>query len=138
LPGGQHPDHRPDQVLRGLILDAARVVKADPRAEGQYRALDRTYLHPAPSQEKAAELLDLPFSTYRRYRDRGVDAITEWLWDRDIEDCRVQVGVLVRQDISHCDDLWPITGSLLVQKLRAHSADGIDSHFQSMTDCIPD
>jgi hypothetical protein len=81
----EHPDHRPDQVLRGLILDAARVVKADPRAEGQYRALDRTYLHPAPSQEKAAELLDLPFSTYRRYRDRGVDAITEWLWDRDID-----------------------------------------------------
>jgi hypothetical protein len=61
------------------------VVKSDPRAESQYRVLDRTYLHPAPSQEKAAELLDLPFSTYRRYRDRGIEAITEWLWDREID-----------------------------------------------------
>jgi hypothetical protein len=81
----EHPDHRPDQVLRGLIINAAQVVKADPRAEAQYRVLDRTYLHPAPSQEKAAELLDLSFSTYRRYRDRGIEAITGWLWDRDTD-----------------------------------------------------
>jgi hypothetical protein len=81
----ERPDDRPDQVLRGLILDAAQVVKSDPRAETQYRALDRTYLRPAPSQEKAAELLDLPFSTYRRYRDRGIEAITDWLWEQDIE-----------------------------------------------------
>jgi hypothetical protein len=74
-------------VLRGLILNAAQVVKADPRAEAQYRVLDRTYLHPAPSQERAAELLDLSFSTYRRYRDRGIEAITEWLWDHDVDSC---------------------------------------------------
>lgn len=36
-------------------------------------------------QEKAAELLDLPFSPYRRYRDRGIEAIRDWLWDRDID-----------------------------------------------------
>jgi hypothetical protein len=60
-------------------------VKSDSRAEAQYKVLDRTYLHPAPSQEKAAELLDLPFSTYRRYRDRGVEALTEWLSDHDID-----------------------------------------------------
>ncbi len=81
----QHPDGRPDQILRGLILQAAQVLKSDPRAEAHYRVLDRTYLRPAPTQEKAAELLDLPFSTYRRYRDRGIEAITDWLWDRDID-----------------------------------------------------
>jgi hypothetical protein len=81
----QHPDDRPDKVLRGLILGAAQVLKTDPRAESHYRVLDRTYLRPAPTQEKAAELLDLPFSTYRRYRDRGIAAITEWLWDQDLE-----------------------------------------------------
>jgi len=81
----EHPDDRPDQVLRGLILDAAEAVKSDPRTETQYRVLDRTYLRPAPSQEKAAELLDLPFSTYRRYRDRGTEAITDWLWEQDLE-----------------------------------------------------
>jgi hypothetical protein len=47
--------------------------------------LDRTYLRPAPSQEKATELLNLPFSTYRRYRDRGIEAIADRLWDRDID-----------------------------------------------------
>ena len=47
--------------------------------------LNRTYLRPAPTQEKAAELLDLPFSTYRRYRDRGIETITDWLWERDID-----------------------------------------------------
>ena len=80
-----HPDQRPEQALRGLILSAAEVVKADPRAEAFYKVLDRTYMHPAPTQEKAAELLDLPFSTYRRYRDRGVETIIEWLWDRDVD-----------------------------------------------------
>jgi hypothetical protein len=81
----QHPDDRPDKVLQGLIFGAAQVLKSDPRAESHYRVLDRTYLRPAPTQEKAAELLDLPFSTYRRYRDRGIAAITEWLWDQDLE-----------------------------------------------------
>ena len=81
----QHPDSRPDEILRGLILEAARVLKSDPRADHLYRVLDRTFLRPAPTQEKAAELLALPFSTYRRHRDRGTEAITNWLWDRDIE-----------------------------------------------------
>jgi hypothetical protein len=39
----------------------------------------------APSQERAAELLNLPFSTYRRYRDRGIEAVTDWLWERDTD-----------------------------------------------------
>jgi hypothetical protein len=81
----EHPDQRPNEILRSLIFESTQVLKSDPRAETQYRVLDRTYLHPAPSQEKAAELLDLPFSTYRRYRDRGVGAITDWLWVRDID-----------------------------------------------------
>jgi hypothetical protein len=69
--------------LRELILEAAHVLKSDPQADNQYRVLARTYLRPAPTQEKAAELLDLPFSTYRRYRDRAVEAITNSLWERD-------------------------------------------------------
>ena len=81
----EHQENRPDQILRALILDAAQVLKSDPRAESQYRVLDRTYLRPAPTQEKAAELLDLPFSTYRRYRDHATEAITDWLWDKDID-----------------------------------------------------
>ena len=81
----KHPASRPDEVLRGLILEAAHDLESDPRADNQYRVLNRTYLRPAPTQEKAAELLDLPFSTYRRYRDRGIETITDWLWERDID-----------------------------------------------------
>jgi hypothetical protein len=81
----QHPENRPDEILRGLIVAAAGVLKSDPRADHLYRVLNRTYLRPAPTQEKAAELLDLPFSTYRRHRDRAAEAITNWLWDRDID-----------------------------------------------------
>jgi hypothetical protein len=82
---GQGTDQRADQILHSLILQAAQSLKIDPRAEAYFRVIDRTYLRPAPSQEKAAELLDLPFSTYRRHRNRGIEAIADWLWDRDIE-----------------------------------------------------
>jgi hypothetical protein len=81
----EHPESRPDEILRGLILEAAHDLESDPRADNQYRVRNRTYLRPAPTQEKAAELLDLPFSTYRRYRDRGIEAIADWLWERDID-----------------------------------------------------
>ena len=81
----QDSEGRPDLILRRLILQAASVLKSDPRADNLYRVVDRTYLRPAPTQEKAAELLDLPFSTYRRHRDRGIETITDWLWERDID-----------------------------------------------------
>jgi hypothetical protein len=41
-------------------------------------------LRPAPTQERAAEQLHLSFSTYRRYRDRAVALMTEWLWQREL------------------------------------------------------
>jgi hypothetical protein len=73
----EHPDSRPDEVLRGLSLEAAHDLASDPRADNQYRVLNRTYFRPAPTQEKAAELLALQFSTYRRYRDRGIETIAD-------------------------------------------------------------
>lgn len=79
------PEASPERVLRGLVSDAAQVLKADPRNEHLYRVLDRTYLRPAPSQEKAAELLDLPFTTFRRYRDRAVASVSDWLWELDVD-----------------------------------------------------
>jgi hypothetical protein len=79
------PEASPDQVLRSLLLDAAAALKADPRAEDQYRVLHHTYLRPAPTQEKAAEMLDLPYTTYRRYRNRALESITSWLWERDLD-----------------------------------------------------
>jgi hypothetical protein len=80
----EQEEGRPDRVLRDLLYDAARVLESDPRDGSRFRVIDRTFLRPAPSQEKAAELLDLPFSTYRRYRDRGLEVITDWLWELDL------------------------------------------------------
>jgi hypothetical protein len=72
------------EVLRQLIGRAAEALRADPREEPLHQVVDRTFLRPAPTQERAAELLGLPFSTYRRYRNRGVDRIVTWLWRREL------------------------------------------------------
>lgn len=44
------------------------------------RVLERTYLGGGPSQEAAAEVLDMPFSTYRRHLGRATDRLVEVLW----------------------------------------------------------
>ena len=35
-------------------------------------------------QEAAAEVLGLPYSTYRRHLAQGVARIVAWLWDREV------------------------------------------------------
>jgi len=45
-------------LLRELILEAADSLRESARDAKLYRAVDHTYLHPAPTQEAAAELLD--------------------------------------------------------------------------------
>lgn len=67
-----------------MIDTAAAALAADPRDAKAHRAIDRTYLRPAPSQEAAAELLGLPFSTYRDHLSRGVARIVEQLWDQEL------------------------------------------------------
>jgi hypothetical protein len=71
-------------ALRTLVKETAESLQASPRETKFYRALYRTYLQPAPSQEQAAGLLDLPFSTYRRHLKSGIRLVTELLWQREI------------------------------------------------------
>jgi hypothetical protein len=71
-------------ALKNLLLEAAETLKQNPKDEKSYRAILRTYLEPAATQELAAELLDLPFSTYRRHLSSGVDRIVEWLWQQEL------------------------------------------------------
>lgn len=73
------------EALRATLSDAAAVLRGHPRDEKLFRAIDRTYLRPAPTQERAAELLGLPFSTYRRHRREGVARIVELLWTDEAE-----------------------------------------------------
>ena len=72
------------EALRELLGEAIDALRADPRGERLVRALERTYVRPAPTQEAAAELLGLPFSTYRGHLTRGLERIVDWLWQREL------------------------------------------------------
>jgi hypothetical protein len=78
------PDGTLDLTLRATVTEAAEELSGSPRDEKRWRAIDRTYLRPAPSQERAAELLGLPFSTYRRHLTQGVEWICARLWDWEV------------------------------------------------------
>ena len=71
-------------ALKSKIKDATEALRVHPRDEKLFRALDHTYFHPAGTQEAAAELLDLPFSTYRRHLMSGIQRLTEILWQQEI------------------------------------------------------
>jgi hypothetical protein len=71
-------------ALQSLVLEATHRLRESEREAKLYRALDRTYLHPAPSQERAAELLDVPFSTYRRHLKTAIEAVVEQLWSLEV------------------------------------------------------
>jgi hypothetical protein len=70
--------------LRAVVQQAAEALQASPRQAKGYRALYHTYLQPAPTQEKAAELLDVPFSTFRRHLQAGIMRVVETLWQWEI------------------------------------------------------
>lgn len=74
----------PAAALQALLRNAADALRGTPRDAKLHRALHHTYLQPAATQEAAAELLDLPFSTYRRHLMAGVAQVTEALWRREV------------------------------------------------------
>lgn len=71
-------------ILQALIRAVAEALQSSPRAVKLYRALYHTYFQPASTQEGAAELLGLPFSTYRRHLTAGIAQVTEALWAREV------------------------------------------------------
>ncbi|MEQ6900812.1 ATP-binding protein [Nocardioides sp. YIM 152588] len=77
-------DGREAAALVSSMRRAVRQVAADPRTEVAARTLDRTYLRPAATQERAAEVLDLPFSTYRRHLRAGVERLCDVLWSWEL------------------------------------------------------
>jgi hypothetical protein len=73
------------QALRALLREAAQTLEqGTPMDRKLHLAIWHTYLQPAATQERAAELLDLPFNTYRYQLARGTQRITEWLWQREL------------------------------------------------------
>lgn len=73
-------------TLQMLLQQAAATLTGNPKDEKLYRAIYHTYLDPAPTQEQAAERLDLPFNTYRYHLINGLKRIVEWLWQRELQD----------------------------------------------------
>jgi len=66
--------------LRRIFSDALATLRSDPRQAKYHRVLMATFIDGAPTQEAAAERLDLPFSTYRRHLGRGLDGLSALLW----------------------------------------------------------
>ncbi|MCW1966521.1 MAG: ATP-binding protein [Anaerolineae bacterium] len=71
-------------MLRNLVAETAKTLEASPRDVKLYRAFYHTYVKPAPSQEAASELIDVPFSSYRRHLQTAVDRVTDLLWAKEI------------------------------------------------------
>jgi hypothetical protein len=71
-------------TLVAVIRSAVDRLRDDPRDDRLHRVLDRTFLRPAGTQERAAEVLDLPMSTYKRHLRRGIDRVTGFLWDQEL------------------------------------------------------
>lgn len=82
------------EALQHRIEAAVEQLAADPRDEKYYRAVDCTYLQPAPTQEKAAEQLAVPFSTYRRHLNRGLERVTDLLWEAEVGPAPSDNGML--------------------------------------------
>jgi len=73
----------PDE-LRAALEDAIERLADEPKGEQLRSVLKRTFVRAAPTQEAAAEVLGLPFSTYRRYLAKAVEEVTDLLWSVEI------------------------------------------------------
>lgn len=74
----------PVTSLPATLAAAVAVLARERGGAERERLLVRTYLKPAPSQEAAAQILGLPFSTYRRHLAQAQERLIEVLWSIEI------------------------------------------------------
>lgn len=77
---GNVSDSERIKTLRQIIQETAAILQLSPKQMSFYRTLYHTYLQPAATQSAASELLDLPFSTYRRHLRSGIEFLIDQLW----------------------------------------------------------
>jgi hypothetical protein len=70
--------------LRELLTHTIQAMAADQRLAKLHRVLDATFLGTAPTQEVAAQSLDLPFTTYRRHLTHGTELVCDRLWRQEL------------------------------------------------------
>ena len=73
-----------DRALADLLVATTDELAAHPRDALKQRAVDLTYIHPCPTQDAAADRLDLPFSTFRRHLAAGIDHVVDRLWQMEL------------------------------------------------------
>ena len=78
--------------LRGRIEAAIGCLRDEPKGAALSAVLNRTFVRAAPTQEAAAEVLGLPFSTYRRHLAKAIEQLTDLLWAVEIGDVRLPVS----------------------------------------------
>ena len=90
LTGGASADGREERAerLRALIREAAQQLRGSPKEEKYYRALEAAHLDPVGTQREAAEATGAAFSTFRRHLARGIEHVTEVLWERETGQAR--------------------------------------------------
>lgn len=71
-------------LLQTMMRERMETLTASAKTQKLHRVLWHTYFEPAPTQEAAAELLDLPFSTYRYQLGKAVEQLTVWLWQQEL------------------------------------------------------
>ncbi len=71
-------------ALQQIVTDAAALGQT-PADRRLARVLYRAYLSPAPTLERAAEVLDLPSSTFRRLLTTAVARVVDTLWHRELD-----------------------------------------------------
>jgi hypothetical protein len=72
------------EVLQQRLLLAVHSLGGSEKDQVLTQVLEATYLRIATSQKAAAKLVDLPFSTYRRYLGRGVQRLVDLLWAAEL------------------------------------------------------
>lgn len=73
------------EVLRAELKRAADSLGEVPADRRLHRVIVRAYLAPAPSLERAAQILELPSSTFRRLLGTAVDRVTTMLWHHELD-----------------------------------------------------
>jgi energy-coupling factor transporter ATP-binding protein EcfA2 len=82
--GDTAPESTRIAVLKEKISACLKEIEESPVDGKYFRVLYRTYINPVGSQEKAADFLNMSFSTYRRYLQAGTQRIGEMLWAKEL------------------------------------------------------
>jgi hypothetical protein len=77
--------------LRATIETAIEGLRDEPKGDTLTAVLQRTFVRGAPTQEAAADMLGLPFSTYRRHLVKAIEQLTDLLWAVEIGEVRLPV-----------------------------------------------